>query len=89
MLTAYPNRAETWTTIALYYELKGKKQQAFIHLERALSCNPRHALAHELKGWLLIAISQLEAAIIPFKTAIQLTKDLSAYKGILFLIPNP
>lgn len=82
MLTSYPNRAETWTTIALYYELKGKKEQAFVHLERALACNPRHALAYELKGWLLIATGQLEAAISPFKTAIQLTKDLSAYKGL-------
>ena len=52
--------------IALYTELRGDREKALHFVEKALVLSPRHVLALQLKGDLLVQLNKPEHAIISF-----------------------
>ena len=76
-------RPEPWVTVALYQDAKGDPDKALTFVNKALTCAPRHTLAHALKGQLLLARGQSDQAIVSYFKAKELRRDLSAYKGLV------
>jgi anaphase-promoting complex subunit 7 len=77
------SRPEPWVTVALYQDAKGDPDKALSFVNKALTCAPRHTLAHALKGQLLLARGQPDQAIVSYFKAKELRRDLSAYKGLV------
>jgi tetratricopeptide (TPR) repeat protein len=78
-----PARPEPWVAVALFQDAKGDRTQALAFVDKALACAPRHALAHALKGQLLLARGEPEPAIVCYFKAKELKRDLRSYTGLV------
>jgi len=83
LLKANDKKPETWTAVALYAELKGSKEKALQFVERALDFDDRHVVAYLLKGNLLLSMGRTDQAVIAFKKAYNLHKNILAFSGLV------
>ncbi|CAM9877479.1 unnamed protein product [Ascophyllum nodosum] len=83
LLSADPNRAEAWVVMALYSEVRGEKEKAASFVDKALELKQNYALASILKGSLLLAERNFEAAPRFFLQANKIRKDIYSYRGLV------
>uniref|UniRef100_A0A6B2L271 Anaphase-promoting complex subunit 7 n=1 Tax=Arcella intermedia TaxID=1963864 RepID=A0A6B2L271_9EUKA len=85
LLQASPYRAETWTTIAIYYDAKGKKDVALNHLEKAKDADPFHYMTYYHQGLCYCYLKQVEQAIRSLNTSKNIHKSLPTYKALTMI----
>ncbi|CAM9515203.1 unnamed protein product, partial [Discosporangium mesarthrocarpum] len=81
LLSVNPGRPETWVVAALYSEVRGDRDRAVKFVDKALELRPQHALAHILKGSLVLAGGDVQAAHVSFQQANTIRKDIHSFKG--------
>src|SRR5262249_11466474 len=70
-----PQRADTWTSLALVVRWQGELELAAELLERAVQCRPDDGVAHLELGRTWHACNLLDRAIASYKIAQQLAPD--------------
>jgi anaphase-promoting complex subunit 7 len=78
-----PHRPETWTTVAIYLDVKGQKQKAIGYVDRAIQLDERHAFAYLIKGALLLGLNLNKEAAAVYRKAYALKKDLPSMQGLV------
>lgn len=73
---------ESWVTLALLQHIKGKSGPALEYLDRALLSNPRHLLAHQIKGKLLLDTNKAAEACACYRNAYRICRDILNYEGM-------
>jgi len=83
LLDVAPHRSETWTSIAIYFDAKGKKEVALSHVERAISLNPQNSISQLCKASILVKINQVDAALAVYNAAKICHPNYHVYKGLI------
>jgi tetratricopeptide (TPR) repeat protein len=76
-------RSQAWAVAALYSERKGDPEKAMLFIENAVRCNPHSAFTYRLKGLLLLNNNNLEQAVVSFRQANMVTKEIETYAGLV------
>jgi tetratricopeptide (TPR) repeat protein len=83
LLLHYASRPETWTTLALFQEVRGRHDKAVLFCDKAIAMAPNHAFAHRLRGGILMASQKPSHAAISFFRSIELYPDIACYEGLV------
>ncbi|KAI8929190.1 hypothetical protein BC831DRAFT_21414 [Entophlyctis helioformis] len=76
-------RPEPWLAMARYCEMKGHLDQALYFVEKATVWNSRHVPTYHLKGSLLLAMNRPADAILSYRSAYRISRDVVTYEGII------
>lgn len=82
MIRYHPQQPETWTSVGIYLDLKGRKAKAMEHLMKALALDPRHEMALLQRGVILHSMSRMEESLYIFKKAAEVRKSCTALQGM-------
>lgn len=77
------DRAESWSTLSLYHEACGNKDDALEAIDKALIIDSRNAFCYYLRGRILQSQHQPDIAAVSFFRANEIEKDLSHYEGMV------
>jgi len=83
MLEINDKRPEAWVILALYHETRSDHEKALAFADKAISMDQRHALAHRVKGNVLLAQDAPEKAAASFFHANEICRDVASYEGLV------
>jgi tetratricopeptide (TPR) repeat protein len=83
LLQANPYRAETWTSISMYYDAKGRKEKAMEHLNKAIDIDSSHEFSYFYRGMLYYSLKQYSLAIRSLETSALLHRNIPVYKSLV------
>mmetsp|Transcript_12330 Transcript_12330/g.19938 ORF Transcript_12330/g.19938 Transcript_12330/m.19938 type:complete len:327 (-) Transcript_12330:936-1916(-) len=82
MMEVMPRRAEPWVACALLSDLKADIGKAIAYAEKAVQMNDSNVCAHLVRGKLLLT-SRPDEAVLSFKQAYALRRDIITSKGLV------
>ncbi len=83
LLEKYPENAELHVLAAAYFQGQTEaEEQLFSHLDRALSLNPEHLQALEMRAYALEAAGEMEKALDDIDSLIKLDTQSPAWRDI-------
>jgi len=83
MLETDNARAEPWLALAIYHRMNNDFVHSLMYVDRALSCCPNYAYAHQLRGSILLSNRKPEQAIASFQRANDISCDIDSYEGLV------
>jgi anaphase-promoting complex subunit 7 len=83
MLETNDSRAEPWLALAIYHRMNTDFVNALKFVDRAISCCPNYAYAHQLRGSILLSNRKPEQAIASFQRANDISCDMDSYEGLV------
>jgi tetratricopeptide (TPR) repeat protein len=82
MYTMAPDRHETYVVSAIVKMMKNDYENALSEVSNAIKKEPRHALAHQVKGDILLAIGKTGEASLSYRNAYKICRDVMTYDGL-------
>jgi len=76
-------RAEPWTTAALYSDLKGDKEKAVMFAEKAITVDKRHVCSYVVYGYLCLSLGRVDKAITAYRMAHRIKREILVFQGLV------